>query len=80
MVRFIEYLRRYLLILALGLWIGEFTFYAVSVISLHATYERISGIQWVACLVFLWFSLLSWRRSDSTANGQSPVGESSESI
>jgi len=29
--------------------------------SLHTTYERISGVQWVGCLVYLWFILLSWR-------------------
>lgn len=171
MFRVFEYLRRYLLILTLGLWLGGFTFYALFVLptahdvlndrftsglvtrgvtlwlnrlgiiavllmlwdavasfksrshwlavtmlcvwlvvtvshiglfivhpkldalidgqtevvinrsdfrSLHTTYERISGVQWVGCLVFLWLSLLSWRRLDATANGQSQ--ETSESI
>ena len=32
---------------------------------LHQTYERISSIQWVACLVFLCVSLLNWRWIDS---------------
>ncbi|HJN66943.1 MAG: hypothetical protein GY783_12275 [Gammaproteobacteria bacterium] len=43
---------------------------AASFRSIHTFYERVSTVQWVACLVFLAFSLLAWRRSDSSVESR----------